>query len=306
MKKFFAFFFLLPILTFAQYKINYQFSLEFDGSSVTTANGTIQEGQKFTLNAGSFTGQNANVVSTISPLDGMSFELDENSLSENIELMDIKFKNFNINGLGYNELAGNQLFLYFEVAILGENSGLHNVDSNYYLNDGKYATIKIPLTNEFYYYLNQIGLDFTQGLMLAYYRFSQFTDSEITTEIVPGNPDTLVARFRHFSKFGGGKRTLTSVENEKSIAVKSFNLEHNYPNPFNPSTKINFTIPENGFVTLKVYNTIGSEVKTLINGNMNSGAHQITFDASNLPSGVYFYTLTFNNSIQTKRMLLLK
>ena len=86
----------------------------------------------------------------------------------------------------------------------------------------------------------------------------------------------------------------------------SFKLSQNYPNPFNPTTVINFTIPKAGNVTLKVYNSLGQEVATLINGFKNASNYKVDFNASNLSSGVYFYTLEANNFKQTKKMVLIK
>jgi hypothetical protein len=86
-----------------------------------------------------------------------------------------------------------------------------------------------------------------------------------------------------------------------------FTLDQNYPNPFNPSTKIQYNLPENSFVSLKVYNTIGQEVAALVNNVVLPGSHEITFDASKLNSGVYFYTLkSGNNFVQTRKMIIMK
>jgi len=90
-------------------------------------------------------------------------------------------------------------------------------------------------------------------------------------------------------------------------SVTDFNLEQNYPNPFNPSTVINFSVPkENTLVTLKVYNSLGELVGTLINQVVPAGNHQVNFDARGLSSGVYFYTLTAGNFVDSKKMVVLK
>ncbi len=83
-------------------------------------------------------------------------------------------------------------------------------------------------------------------------------------------------------------------------------LSQNYPNPFNPSANIKFTMPKEGYVTLKVYNMIGSEVKTLVEGNHKAGAYDIYFDGSELSSGVYFYTLKTDEFTATRKMILIK
>ena len=86
----------------------------------------------------------------------------------------------------------------------------------------------------------------------------------------------------------------------------SFKLEQNYPNPFNPTTNIRYSVATGGLVSLKVYNTLGQELATLVNGNVAPGEHTATFDATRFSSGVYIYKLTSGNSVETRKMLLLK
>lgn len=86
----------------------------------------------------------------------------------------------------------------------------------------------------------------------------------------------------------------------------AYSLEQNFPNPFNPTTKITFSLPENSFVSLRVSNLIGLEVKSLVNGMMPAGIHEVVFDASALYSGVYFYTLKTGNFVQIRKMILIK
>ena len=89
----------------------------------------------------------------------------------------------------------------------------------------------------------------------------------------------------------------------------------NFPNPFNPVTKIKFDIApllrgvgeaRSVFTTLKIYNITGREIQTLVNENLNSGTYEVTFDGSNFSSGVYFYKLQSGDFIDTKKMLLIK
>jgi len=98
---------------------------------------------------------------------------------------------------------------------------------------------------------------------------------------------------------------------ETSTPPNDFYLEQNYPNPFNPETKIRFDIPENfkfkiSNLKLVVYDILGKEVATLVNESLNPGAYEVNWDASQMPSGVYFYRLKTENSILTKKMLLIK
>lgn len=93
---------------------------------------------------------------------------------------------------------------------------------------------------------------------------------------------------------------------ESQDVLKDFNLKQNYPNPFNPTTQIEFNLPSSGDVKLSVYNVVGQTVKVLLNQQMNAGSHQVTFDASNLASGVYFYQIEFAGNIRSQKMLLMK
>jgi WD40 repeat protein len=102
-------------------------------------------------------------------------------------------------------------------------------------------------------------------------------------------------------------QVFTSIENNRKSEIPSgYALEQNYPNPFNPTTNINYTINEAGPVTLKVYDMTGREVATLVNTRMTAGNHQVSFDASNLASGVYLYMLQANGVRLTNRMTLIK
>ncbi len=86
----------------------------------------------------------------------------------------------------------------------------------------------------------------------------------------------------------------------------TFDLAQNYPNPFNPSTSIKYSVPESGNIRLSVFNIVGEEVAVLVDGFNQAGFYEVAFDASNLPSGVYVYKLQSANSVQAKKMMLLK
>jgi hypothetical protein len=96
------------------------------------------------------------------------------------------------------------------------------------------------------------------------------------------------------------KKTVTTA------APTEYELYDNYPNPFNPATTINFQIPKDGYVTLKVYDILGREVATLVNEEKKAGSYSYKFDASELSSGVYIYKITANDFVQSKKMLLMK
>lgn len=98
---------------------------------------------------------------------------------------------------------------------------------------------------------------------------------------------------------------LDVATSDKNIPT-DFRLLQNYPNPFNPSTTIAFEINIPGYVKMNIYDLLGNQVTTLLNEYKNTGIHQVIFYGENLSSGIYFYTITFNNIIKTKSMVLLK
>jgi len=110
------------------------------------------------------------------------------------------------------------------------------------------------------------------------------------------------------NSFGSmGNHPFTTDVNEiPGLTPSAYTLEQNFPNPFNPSTKINFSLPVEGFVTLDVYNSIGQKVATLVNETKTAGTYTVNFDASDLTSGIYFYKINSGNFTETKKMILLK
>ncbi len=99
--------------------------------------------------------------------------------------------------------------------------------------------------------------------------------------------------------------TFVGVEEEIS-ANYNFTLDQNFPNPFNPTTTIKYSVPESGFVTLKVYDVLGKEVATLVNESVTAGSHSVNFDAASLASGMYIYKMQAGNFQNVKKMMLMK
>ena len=105
--------------------------------------------------------------------------------------------------------------------------------------------------------------------------------------------------------FDGSFEYSNEIKVEVSL-INKFVLEQNFPNPFNPSTTIKYQIPKDGIVTLKIFDILGKEVKTLVNEMKVTGGHEIIFDAGELASGFYIYRIQVNNYIAAKKMMLLK
>jgi photosystem II stability/assembly factor-like uncharacterized protein len=123
--------------------------------------------------------------------------------------------------------------------------------------------------------------------------------------------DNPVAAGKYFYRlkqidFSGIYEYSSEVEVTIREVLNEFTLHQNYPNPFNPTTKISFSIPQNGFTKLKVFDVLGKEVANIIEGELNQGNYEFLFDASDLSSGIYFYSLTSGESTKTMKMILSK
>ena len=125
------------------------------------------------------------------------------------------------------------------------------------------------------------------------------TDIAIVSSVATG-VDSLFVLYN----LGGG--TVGIQEQEIEEIPTTFSLAQNFPNPFNPTTTIQFSLPQAGDVTLKIYNVLGEEVKTLVNEFKGIGNHSVQFNANNLASGMYLYRLQAGGFVETKKMILLK
>ena len=148
--------------------------------------------------------------------------------------------------------------------------------------------------------------------------------SYVITGLIPGKYDVSSAKFGYttsqsssvtldynsnYSSSVGFNLTpdeTTNIESTRTDLPNDYLLNQNYPNPFNPTTTISYQIPQNSHVILKVYNILGKEVATLVNGQEAAGKYQINFNASNLASGIYLYQLRAGSFIATKKLILLK
>ena len=99
---------------------------------------------------------------------------------------------------------------------------------------------------------------------------------------------------------------VTGIDGDLPGLPDTYSLGQNYPNPFNPTTTITFALPTESKVMLRVYDALGRVVASLVNRTMSAGSHSVVFDAGDLASGIYFYRLTADDFVQTRKLILLK
>ncbi len=132
------------------------------------------------------------------------------------------------------------------------------------------------------------------------------------TTIMPGEAEGILYAATEDGSIYRTEDAVVGISSDNETLAKHFELKQNYPNPFNPVTTIKYSIPTNvgvethGRASLRIYNVLGEEVATLVNQRQAPGNYSVQFNASNLPSGVYFYTLRVGDFVATKKMILLK
>lgn len=221
------------------------------------------------------------------------------SLSEDIELWVVLDDIDCSNGLYTADSTGIHFFFDMSINVLGHSG-------TFYLNPGNNFIFRIKKTTAFNNFLQASNINSDSALVFAYSlgNSAGLDTSGISTV---GTDSTIEAIVSHFSKIVGTTRgALTGILNEKTTLPSSFSLQQNFPNPFNPTTTISFSLPVKTNVQLKVYNILGIEVANIIDGTIEAGFHSATFDASKLSSGIYFYKLIAGNFEQTLKMVLLK
>jgi hypothetical protein len=126
------------------------------------------------------------------------------------------------------------------------------------------------------------------------------TDSSYVVRVSSAIDTTIVSSSPLFSI-----EKITGVET-KETNVTTYTLSQNYPNPFNPSTTIRFSLPSSRFVVLKIYDVLGKEIAVLMNEQFSAGEHTVQFNAADIPSGIYFYTIHAGTFTSTKKLVVMK
>ncbi len=239
---------------------------------------------------------------------------DESYLKVADETLDFFMKYFvdHVNGEVYENRTRYGKAAWGEQKGDGNKGGYHSIELGYYTwLYGSFFVNKQPFA--LYYNFPVATTERTISLTPIEIALNTYHIKEVTRNGVAYNDFNSTGKTVHIAANDGGKYKVTFELNSASgIASgtlptpKSFQLMQNYPNPFNPSTIIRYELPAYSTVTLKLYDVLGKEVSTLVNGERSAGHYEVRFNAADLRSGVYFYTLRAGNFMQTKKMLLVK
>jgi len=257
------------------------------------------------------------IVPNISPVQpplsadlNVTFTVDMNGAKE-------RYNNGNITGIEFVGMRGGASFLGDWVASGGTWTVADTVGLAHMLilyDDGTHGDVT---ASDNWWSLKITVLSGTNGGIYEYKFGAKYTNSDTLNAGVEYMDNEMGFGSNHsfllkngpdlsFAHTWGVIAPITGIERENNLIPDNFTLSQNYPNPFNPSTLINYSIPVPGLVTIKVYDMLGREVTTLINSEQAAGNYKLTFDASTLASGVYFYRIMSNNFVSTKKMLLMK
>jgi len=189
-------------------------------------------------------------------------------------------------------------------------AGYHSIELGYYTYlYGKFFLKKEPVT---LYYEFQPANERTILLNPVDMTSSSYRIKEVMLNDQAYSDFNAAAHQLHLAANTGGKFKVTFELNAPDLVandrntITTFDLSQNYPNPFNPTTTITYQIPRQGYVTLKIFDVLGNEVKTLVNETKEPGRYESTFNAKDFASGVYLYRLQVNDFFSTKKMMLVK
>lgn len=265
---------------------------------------TLYEGEIYTVKQQTLPVKFQMAQDLYNALAGSEFYFESGALHENIDVDFIIYDIDCSSGTYFLGPDSSKLFFHadFEVRVNGSY-----VNGYYYFDNSKHAIFKMYKTPAFKKFFSETQLDPHDLLNFAYIdpTGNYTTDGLTTLE----DSSSITAELSHFSEVEGtSKSVITGLASRDLLnnVPSSFELKQNYPNPFNPSTMVEYGLPERSLVELNVYNILGKKVASLVNSVQDAGMHRLRFDGTNLPSGVYIYSLKTGSGVIARKMLLMK
>ena len=265
---------------------------------------TLHEGEVYTVKPRTLSAKFSNAQELYDALAGSEFYFESGSLHEDI---DVDFIIYDIDCSSGTYLLGPDSVNFFFHADFEVRVNSQYVSGNYYFDNSKHAVFKMYKTAAFKNFFDKTNIN-PQSLLN--YTYINATGDYSTDGITTIDDSTAVtAEMSHFSEVGGISRSVLTGLSSKDLlgnVPSAFELKQNFPNPFNPTTVIEYGLPERSFVELNVFNILGNKVASLVNNTQDAGMHSIRFDGTNLPSGMYIYSLKAGSHVIAKKMILIK
>ena len=310
------------------YSLFMEKSVPFGTVDTKIDEGVFKEGESFLIPHANLPSSPINFAiyqNLYNALVGGRFSIDYGALNNDI-IMKIFIRRLNPTVGEYLNLGEEQdtLFSYFEIRIWElPDSNFYPEDSSYYFNEGYYAHFSLPKSPELLNFLGIVGIDSQDSLAFAFLENFNSGNEDWNGYGIEtiDSQDSVKFKAIHLSRIGGGRKRIANniIPHDSTVGINirelqgipnSIELNQNFPNPFNPSTIISYSVVENGQVELSIYNILGEQIYSLINKYQTTGNYEIEFSAneinSNLPSGMYIYSLNQNGKTLSKKMILMK
>ena len=309
------------------YSLFLETSVSFGTLDTKVDEGEFKEGENFIIPDAELIGAFEIYQDLYNALVGGKFGIDYGALNNDIE-MKMFIRNLDTLTGTYSSFGSEEdtLFSYFEIRIWEypqTDSSYYPEESSFYFNDGYAATFVLPKSEALSNFLDIVGIGNQESLGFAFMENVDKSDDDWNGFGIEStdNPDSIKFEAIHLSRIGGGRKTISDRNDYDNtvVGIEIINLEgipnkidlgQNFPNPFNPTTKISYSLKDKGQVSLNVFNILGKHVLTLVNDNLSAGNYEVEFSTNNdkniLPSGVYIYTLNSNNTRISKKMILMK
>ncbi len=307
-----AFFYFFAFTLYAQdiqNTISFQIGLQCEGTGTAfLPTVTFKEGETYEIGDWSIPSNSTFPQSLWNSIKGTQFKIEDGALDKDVTIMFVISGIDCSSGLYMKGKYGEKFFFNVNLIILINGQ---EQPTPYYFKNLKKCILRIPNSIDLRDFISNTGISQNSPVNFYYRKDNNFSNDDIVTIKPTDSTGTENSYYevslRHFSNVVGMEESsVTSVENSEGKTPANFKLEQNFPNPFNPSTKINYSLANSSFVEINVYNILGIKVENIVREFQNAGSHSISFNAAGIPSGFYVYELKAGNYQATKKMIYLK
>ena len=292
---------------FPQKKIVISLRIRCDNTTLEVYRDTVFEGTKYFVKPKTLQAPFASAQQLYDAFVSSYFYFDNAALNQDIFLR-FTFDRINCQTGQFigDPLNSASYFLNYEFRVF-DIDALNPLGSPFNFNAGKFFNLVFKKTPQFNSWLSNLGISNAPD-SLGFFYLSNGVYTNQGLQIPINNNDSIVVRMAHFSSLIGTSRSRITVDakEEMNSLPSTFSLSQNFPNPFNPTTLINYSVPKESFVEIKVFNILGIEVATIVSEKKGVGNYSVEFDGYNLSSGIYIYKIKSADYFLSRKMTLIK